>query len=105
MEIKDLQLTENDFKLLIDGLEALPNTDMAGEMMVDLIAGIIGEGKKEDQRAREYEQKKNRERAEKEKIKQALKEDIKILQGKLLMFKRYLIEANALHQVNEMLKK
>ena len=105
MEIKDLQLTENDFKLLIDGLDALPERGLAGEMVVDLIEGIMGEGKpKNDAKIQFDKLKREREKNAKQKEKQMLTEEIKILQGKLLMFKRYLIETDALKQVNEILK-
>jgi hypothetical protein len=43
------------------------------------------------------------EQLKRQKERDALKEDIRILQGKLLLFKRYLIEQDALRQTREIL--
>ena len=102
MEIKNLELTDRDFQLLIDGLDELPNRGQAGEMMVDLFAGIMSKDADQNQIS-EYERKRNVERLKREREKESLKEDIKILQGKLLMFKRFLIQEGALKQANEIL--
>lgn len=37
MNAKDLKLSVADFDLIIDGLENLPNKNVAGEMMVDML--------------------------------------------------------------------
>jgi hypothetical protein len=36
-DIKNLELTEQDFQLLVDGLDALPEKGVAGEMMGELM--------------------------------------------------------------------
>lgn len=102
MDLKNLDLTEKDFQLLIDGLDELPNKGQAGEMMVDLFAGVLSKDS-DPEKYSDFERKRMAERAKKEREKEAMKEDIKILQGKLLMFKRYLIQQDALKQVGEML--
>jgi len=101
MKIQDLELTDSDFKMIIDGLDFLPEKGMTGEMMTTLFEGLLSDKSPENmeklKKEREYRRKKE------ETTKEQLKEDIKILQGKLLMFKRYLIENNALKQVNDLI--
>jgi hypothetical protein len=104
MDIKNLELTERDFQLLVDGLDSLPEKNAAGEMMTDLFVGMLKKDSDADsQSLTDFEKKRQSEKLKKERDKEALKEDIKILQGKLLMFKRYLIQQDALKQVGEML--
>lgn len=94
--LKHLNLSERDFELIIDGLEELPNKGAVGEMMGDLLLGVIS---KDDTEAHNKFKHDRDERLRKVKKEQALvKEDIKILQGKLLMLKRYLIEQDAFNQ-------
>lgn len=97
--IKDLQLTENDFKMLVDALENLPNKNMAGNMMGMLLEGIIPEGEKRDEAIRMRKEKELREEREAD----LLKENIRVLQGKLIQFKRYLIENRLLDEANQLL--
>ena len=101
MDIKNLELTEGDFKMLVEGLDALPERGMSGELMGMMLEGMLRDKNPEamEKIKREREAKK---RAE-EKAKEALKDDIRILQGKLLMFKRYLIEIDGLKQVNDII--
>jgi hypothetical protein len=102
MNIKDLELTEHDFKLIIEGLDALPERGAVGEMLGTVIEGLM------DERNPAFKERWKRELADRKRkeelIKEALREEVKILQGKLLMFKRYLMENNALAQVSEILK-
>lgn len=102
MDIKNLELTERDFQLLVDGLDHLPSKDMAGEMFEGLMMGLLKKDGETHQMS-EFEKKRLAEKAKKDRDKEALKEDIKILQGKLLMFKRYLIQQDALKQVDDIL--
>jgi hypothetical protein len=102
MEIKSLELTDRDFQLLIDALDCLPEKHQAGEMLTDLFVGMIkkdGDADKFD----EFERKRATDKLKKEREKEVLKEDIRILQGKLLMFKRFLIQQDALKQVDDIL--
>lgn len=101
-ELQKLNLNEQDFKMIIDGLDALPNTDLAGELMVSLLSGMIN---KDDPEAQERDKRERaNEREKKEIAKAQMREDIKILQGKLLMLKRYLIENNALEKAQEFIR-
>lgn len=100
--MRNLELTESDFKLMIDGLDALPEKGIASDMMGFMLDGLLADKNPEaaDKRVRERELKAKTEDSKKEE----LRENIKILQGKLLMLKRYLIEIDGLKQVNEILK-
>lgn len=101
MDIRNLELTENDFKLLIEGLDSLPEKGMAGEIIGMVFEGLLADKNPEAQ-AKIKADREEKMRSEKH-AKESMKEEIKILQGKLLMFKRYLIEIDALKQVNELL--
>lgn len=102
-DLKNLQLEEKDFDLLLKGLEALPHSDMAGEMMVDLLSLAFAKDDPEDKR-KVIEDREKRTRT-KEKEKQHLIEEVKILQGKLLLLKRYLIQNNLLKDAENILRK
>jgi hypothetical protein len=102
MDVKNLELTEKDFQMLVDGLDCLPNKDQMGDMLEGLMVGLIKKDG-ESQQLTDFEKKRAAEKAKKEREREAQKEDIKILQGKLLMFKRYLIQQDALKQVNDIL--
>lgn len=89
-QIKLLNLTDDDFKLLVDGLDALPNTGLAGEMMGDILASMLI---KDDDPAKKKVLLEREEAKRKKKAQQDIMiENIKILQGKLLMLKRYMQE-------------
>lgn len=93
--LQSLNLSENDFKLIVDGLDALPSKDLAGEMMADL---MICAFKKEGDDMDKIIDDRKRVQQRKNDAKAILCEDIKILQGKILMLKRYLLENNALKE-------
>lgn len=102
MEMQNLSLTERDFTLLVDALDHLPDKNIASDLMGDLLMGLSTQDENQrkkilqDRALKEVKLKKDRD---------ALMEDVRILQGKLLMFKRYLIENNALQQVDEILSR
>lgn len=102
-QIKMLNLTEEDFKLLVDGLESLPERGLAGEMMGDLIGSMLADKNPEAQEKikRDREMKARKQESEK----QLLKENIRILQGKLLMLKRSLQENKLLSDTYEIINK
>lgn len=99
--IKNLNLTEKDFKMLVDGLDALPHTGRTGEVLMDIMTSTILSGKIGEEAKRKMDQERQKEAAKKE----MLIEDAKILQGKLLMLKRYLTENALMNDVNDALKK
>ena len=100
-QIKLLNLTDEGFKLMVDGLDALPERGAAGEMMGELLIGILSKGDEEKERQMKLERDDRRRKAEKDK--ESIRENVKILQGKLLILKRYLQENNALAQTYEVL--
>jgi hypothetical protein len=103
MEIKNLELTEKDFQLLVEGLDCLPEKNAMGEAMSDMIIGMVAGDKKDTPEFLEHQRKREMERIKAKREKEALKEDIRILQGKLLLFKRFLIQQDALKQVEDMI--
>jgi hypothetical protein len=103
MDLRNLQLTERDFQLLVDGLDTLPNKDFAGDIMEGLMMGMLKKDGGDNTKLSDFEKKRQAEKLKKERDKEMLKEDIKILQGKLLMFKRFLIQQDALKQVDDIL--
>src|SRR5687767_4633863 len=103
MDIKKLELTERDFQLLVEGLDTLPNKDVAGELMEGLMIGMLKKDGGDNAQISDFEKKRLAEKLKKDREKENLKEDIRILQGKLLMFKRFLIQQDALKQVDDIL--
>ncbi len=100
-QLKKLELTEKDFQLLIDGLDALPEKGAAGSMMVDLLGSMMI---KDDDAARaKFEASRKIEQDKKERERSLLTEEIKILQGKLLIVKRLLQENNVLKQAHSII--
>ncbi|MGN6417755.1 MAG: hypothetical protein ACTHMC_09705 [Pseudobacter sp.] len=100
-DLKNFGLTVKDFDLLIDGLETLPEKGVAGEMMGMMLEGLIS---KDDPVAQE-KVKRDRERQlkDKEHARNMMREDIRILQGKLYQLKRFMQENNLLEEVNKIL--
>lgn len=52
-ELKRLQLTEADFKLLNDGLETLPLQETTNNLMVGMIQSMMAKSKEESNKIRE----------------------------------------------------
>lgn len=100
-QIKLLSLTSEDFKLLVDGLDALPEKGTAGEMMGDLFLGLLSKGDEETMAKHKAQREADKRKREKEK--EVMSENVKILQGKLLMLKRYLDENKLLADTYEVL--
>lgn len=95
-----LNLIEADFNLLVEGLDYLPEKGAAGELMSSMLMRMVVKGDDEMKKVEELEKRKQQEL---EKGKQLLKEETKILQGKLLMLKRYMQENNLLSQAYEVI--
>lgn len=99
--LEELNLTERDFNILIDGLEHLPSKDAASDLMFDLLTMSL---MKDDEEGKAKMKAEKSESDRKKKFeKELLLEDIKILQGKLTLFKRYLQENNLLKQANQII--
>lgn len=99
-QIRMLNLTSKDFDLMVEGLDELPNKGIVG----DLIGAMLGSMIAKDDESREREIKKREfEMKKKEEAKAFMKEEIKILQGKLLMLKRYMQENKLLSETYDIL--
>lgn len=101
MNIQELQLTEQDFDLIVAGLDELPNKGFAGLMMGALIKGMISKDDPEARAKFEADQKSEQLKVEREK--KALSEDISVLKGKLIMLKRYLSTNGAIKTVDDII--
>lgn len=101
MNIQELQLTEQDFDLIIAGLNELPNKGFAGLMLGAMFKGIMTKDDPEAKAKYEIEQKAEQHRVECEK--KALDEDISVLKGKLIMLKRFLVTNGALKTVDDII--
>lgn len=95
-QIKQIELTEEDFKMLYDGLEALPTKDIAGDMIGMMFSGLITD---ETKRA-EHDLRMKREMEAKDKKRQQLIENVRILQGKILTLKRLLVSNRLMKDVD-----
>lgn len=84
-----LNLTEADFTMLIDALEHLPNKDDKKEIFNTLFGGI----RQKPENVDKYFEDRRRVLEAKEEAKKEFIDDIKILQGKLLVAKRELTKA------------
>lgn len=100
--LESLNLTTKDFDLLVQALDFLPEKNVAGEMMVELISTMMA---KNDTEAALIKDKAMKQRAKAQGDKELLREETKILQGKLLMLKRYLMENKLLADANEIISK
>lgn len=100
-EIELLNLTEDDFRMLNEALENLPNKNTAGELMGELLISALmkdgEEGKEKLVKEREARMKK----AQKEK--ELIVENIRILQGKVLMLQRHLRMNGLLKDANNII--
>ena len=92
-QLKHLNLTEKDFDMIVEGLDHLPNKTLPGEMLKDMMSAMLTKDKESMEKLTHDRERKYKEM---ENNKRELREDIKILQGKLLMLKRYLMQEGAL---------
>ena len=101
MDIKSLELTESEFDLIIEGLDALPEKGAAGEILGSLFECMFLKDNPEAFEKRQLERERKREELDRKKEQQ--KEDVKVLQGKLLMLKRILLQDGALKQAHDII--
>jgi hypothetical protein len=102
MDIKDFNLTDEDFTLLVKALDYLPESGFAGEIVTSLLTGMLSKERNEKARIEALEKARNRTR---EQEKGLLKEECRILQGRLLLIHRQLMQEGALKSANDILKK
>lgn len=101
MNLQDIQLTEQDFNMLIDSLDQLPNKHKMSSFTADILGTMMFKpGSHEEQQF-----KKERERIDRQHKKEIddMKEEIAILKSKMIMLKRYLITNGALKTTNKIL--
>lgn len=101
MDLQDIQLTEADFDMLIDGLDALPEKGGVGRMLAELTGAMLAGNDPRMKKA--VDETLNKDQREKSAKKKQLSEDITLLKSKLIMLKRYLITNGALKTTNKIL--
>jgi len=89
-ELELLGLTETDFDLIITGLDNLPSSGGMGDMIGDMMMSTIF--KDHDDVPGDIKAKLEEAKREREEKKRKLEEDTKILQGKLILFRRYMVK-------------
>lgn len=99
MNLQELQISEQDFDLIIEGLDAIPEKGMAGEIMSHLFEGLLTRDNPETKEKAEQDRLRREEKRKREV--QVRKDDIAILKGKLAMLKRYLATSGALKSVDD----
>ncbi len=104
MDIKNLELTESDFDLLIEGLDSIPSKGAVGELMGGLLEAMMGDKiDKENPKYIEMQFRKEREKLAQKRVEDARKDDLHILKGKLAMLKRWLITQGAIKQTQDII--
>lgn len=87
-EIEKLNFSEADFKLLNEGLECLPNKDIGGELMIGLLSAMVSKDDPDLKLKMDLQRKQDKTKADQAKA--LMIEEVRILQGKVLMLQRYL---------------
>ena len=105
MDLKDILqvgLTSEDFDVMLEGLEAIPEKGFGHEMMLTLIS--IASGSATDpKRSAEFKRDSAHRMRELEKKGKARADDLVILKSKLILLKRLLLSNDAIRQANEIL--
>lgn len=101
MNLQEIQLTEADFNMLIDGLDALPEKGAAGIMMGSLIGGLLAGNDPRMQASVDKTVKKQE--SDHMARKKAIEEEVTLLKSKLILLKRYLATNGALKTANKIL--
>lgn len=101
MELQDIQLTEADFDMLIEGLDVLPEKGSVGRLLAELTGAMLAKGDPRMQKA--VDETLNKGNVKDASKKKQLNEDITLLKSKLIMLKRYLITNGALKTTNKIL--
>jgi hypothetical protein len=103
INVKDLNFSDEDIKLMLEGLEQLPNKYLASDIMIAMMDGVLSDNTDPNATIKRKQAIQDRENKRKDEMDE-LKENTIILRGKLLMFKRYLLQESALKQTNDILK-
>lgn len=99
MELQNIRLEEKDFDLLMEALEHLPNKDMAGDLMMGILGAALIKGENED----DFKNHLAKQERDKKAKREALIEDIRLLQSKIIMLKRHFIEKGLMADINNQL--
>jgi hypothetical protein len=103
-QLKQISLTEEDFKLIGKALDTLPSADNISTILTEAAVDNLSKGmptfakEKLDAQWKKF-------KVDEQMKRESEKEEIKILQGKLILLKRALIENNLMGKVNDILNK
>jgi predicted amino acid-binding ACT domain protein len=105
MDIKDILsvgLTAEDFDVLLEGLDSIPEKGMAQEIMRGTMTMLLTADSNPSRRT-EMQRQVKRSAEELQKKADGRKEDLVILKSKLILLKRLLLSNDAIRQANEIL--
>lgn len=103
LSVKDLELTNEDFAMLMDALEHLPAKNMGNEILSAMMDATLAS--RSPQQKAEIERKRKTEAENMRKERNDVIEQVRLLQAKIIMMKRLLIQENALKEANDILNK
>lgn len=101
-ELKNVNLTEKDFDLMVEALDNLPNANAAGDLFGLLLTSLVTHDDPEAKIKIQAERERTKKEAEYQK--KILTEEVRLLQGKLIAVKRFMRENRLMKEVNDLLK-
>ncbi len=106
MDIKDILtvgLTAEDFDCLIEGIDAIPEKGLGGDIMMAMITGLTAPGTTPQAREEAKRKSINEFRRNSEKAK-SRQDDLTLLKSKLILLKRLLLSNEGIRMANEILR-
>lgn len=100
--IKNIGLTDKDFDMINEALENLPSKDAAGRLFTGLFKTMLI---KDEEKLKEMQKKDSEEEAERKHELKLLKEDIRILQSKIIQLKRIFYNDRLDSEINDALNR
>ena len=91
--IKNLELTESDFEMITEALDCLPDKNTAGVIITSILGGMLA---RTDEEREQLLAEKKREHELQQIVRKKQIEEIRLLQGKLLMLKTKCMAKNIL---------
>lgn len=99
--MEHFNFTEKDFDMLIEGLDHLPEKDLAATMVTDLLTITMSKDVNDVKRMLAEKRLKEQQRSGQ---KELLREEVTILKAKIIQLKRYLIDNKLMNDVQDTLK-
>jgi hypothetical protein len=96
-ELRQFNFTEEDFKMMFEGLDAIPAKESATELLMSVMIGGMARSDEQMKKLQAEITNKNRLGS---KFREVHMENIAVLKSKLIMFKRYLQAQDAIDSIN-----